>query len=187
MQWDLGTKRDAGLLGSVVKGEWVLDRQQQPPPPLRPVPGTDWSCWGCRHACVPTSRPVYHASLGVSRSTYPSPSCPTPLLPTGEAESRRGEVWEVLVPWAGGALQKLMGRNGQLVVLAKHRPGSSLRPHPCPPGPSSPSLSGQADDAQHGVQDPRAGEEPWLPTVRGPAGRVHDPPWEGAGRRVQLR
>ncbi|XP_073659516.1 endophilin-A2 isoform X5 [Tursiops truncatus] len=49
------------------------------------------------------------------------------------------------------------------------------------------SLAGQADDAQHGVQDPRAGEEPWLPAVGGPAGRVHDPPWEGAGRRVQLR
>ncbi|XP_023603615.1 endophilin-A2 isoform X3 [Myotis lucifugus] len=49
------------------------------------------------------------------------------------------------------------------------------------------TLTGQADDAQHGIQDPWAGEESWLPAVGGPAGRVHDSSREGAGWRVQLR
>ena len=58
------------------------------------------SVLGCLYPSTP--RPVYPASMGVLRSTPPSP---TPqLLPTVSAPRR--EVWEVLVPWGGGALMK---------------------------------------------------------------------------------
>lgn len=48
------------------------------------------------------------------------------------------------------------------------------------------SFQSQANHAEHDVEDPRAGEEPWLPTVRRAAGGEHDPLWQGAGRGLQL-